>query len=216
MPTPPDHLPSSAEPQRSLIVDLASIVEPVDLSGLFPRPGPVEVELGSGDGSFLARYAQSSPEHNFLGVERLLGRLRKIDRKGRRAGLGNLRLVRIEARYFIEYLLSAACLRAVHVYFPDPWPKRRHERNRLIDESFPGQVARVLEPEGRIYLRTDDLQYFTRIREVFAQYKAFAAVETPPSLASEMTDFERSFHERGIVTLRAAYQLKDSEDSTEV
>src|SRR5688572_27561297 len=88
-----------------LIYQIPSIVDPIALGDLFPRPQPLEVELGSGDGSFLVQAASLHPEHNFIGVERLLGRLRKIDKKGRRAGLENLRLMRIEAAYFLEYLL---------------------------------------------------------------------------------------------------------------
>src|SRR5215470_2143609 len=82
-----------------------SYVERLDLSKLFAEAQPLEVELGSGDGSFLAHWAARHPQRNFLGVERLLGRLRKLDRKGRRAGLGNLRLLRIEASYCLTWLL---------------------------------------------------------------------------------------------------------------
>ena len=92
----------------SLIYALPSIVERIDLAKLFPADQPLEVELGSGDGSFLVEYARRHAGHNFIGVERLLGRIRKLDRKGRRAGLTNLRGVRIESSYFLEYLLAAA------------------------------------------------------------------------------------------------------------
>jgi tRNA (guanine-N7-)-methyltransferase len=113
----------------SLIYPLASILERLEPAKLFPKPQPLEVELGSGDGSFLAQYAARHPERNFIGVERLLGRLRKLDRKGRRAGLTNLRGVRIESAYFLEYLLPSHAASVLHVYFPDPWPKRRHRRH---------------------------------------------------------------------------------------
>src|SRR5438552_10396515 len=89
----------------SLIYILPSYFARLDLDHIFADPKPLEVELGSGDGSFLVQYAKANPLSNFLGVERLLGRLRKIDRKGRRAGLTNLRVLRVEAGYFLEYLL---------------------------------------------------------------------------------------------------------------
>lgn len=120
-----------------LIYNLPSIVERLDLSQIFPGPQPLEVELGCGDASFLVDYAKLHPEHNFIGVERLLGRIRKLDRKGRRAGLTNLRGVRIESSYFLEYLLPPQSVSALHVYFPDPWPKKRHHKNRLVNERFP-------------------------------------------------------------------------------
>jgi len=191
----------------SLIFRPASWVERLPLAEMFSCPQPMEVELGSGDGSFMAQWAGANPAHNFLGVERLLGRLRKLDRKARRASLSNLRLMRIEAGYFLEYLLPPASVRALHVYFPDPWPKRKHRRHRLINERFPGLAATVLEPRGLVYLRTDDADYFAQMQEVFAADKRFNVVETPVELSEVVTDFERTFHARGVPTLRAAYSL---------
>ena len=102
--------------EANLVYELKSIVEPLDLAGLFPQAQRLEVELGCGDASFLAEYARRHPDTNFLGVERLLGRIQKLDRKGRRAGLTNLRGVRIESAYFLQYLLpaqSAAALQSI-------------------------------------------------------------------------------------------------------
>ena len=193
----------------SLIVPLASIVERLDPPKLFPHAQLLEVELGSGDGSFLIRWAGLNPEKNFIGVERLLGRLRKIDRKGRRAGLQNLRIVRIEAAYFLEFLLPKKAASAVHVYFPDPWPKRKHWKHRLINSRFTELAKEVLQPGGVIYLRTDDANYFSQMTTVFAANPHFEKVETSEALASVLTDFERNFLARGVQTLRAAYRLKN-------
>src|SRR5437763_13423492 len=123
---------------QNLIVELPSIIERLEPATIFPKVQPLEVELGCGDASFLLNYAARHPERNFIGVERLGGRIRKLDRKGRRAGLTNLRGVRIESSYFLEYLLPRHSVDALHVYFPDPWPKRKHRRHRLINERFPG------------------------------------------------------------------------------
>jgi tRNA (guanine-N7-)-methyltransferase len=190
----------------SLIYDLRSILERINPGELFQRPQALEIELGSGDGSFLVDYARRHPQTNFIGVERLLGRIRKLDRKGRRAGLTNLRGLRIESAYFLQYLLPARSGSALHIYFPDPWPKRKHRRHRLINESFPTLAQQALIPGGTVYLRTDDEDYFRQMREVFAAAAGFQPVETPVELASVLTDFERDFQARGIQTLRAAYQ----------
>jgi tRNA (guanine-N7-)-methyltransferase len=190
----------------SLLFEIPSIVERIDLAKLFPNEQPLEVELGSGDGSFLAEYARLRPEANFIGVERLMGRLRKLDRKGRRLGLMNLRGVRIESSYFVEYLLPRNSVEALHIYFPDPWPKKKHRRHRLINERFPGLAHQALVSGGTVYLRTDDGNYFEQMLSVFATSPLFEMVETPPVLRDLLTDFEKDFQAKGIKTLRAAYR----------
>jgi tRNA (guanine-N7-)-methyltransferase len=198
---------TSTGADSSLIYRPASWLERLPLSRLFGRDRPLEVEIGSGDGSFLAQRANSCPDRNFLGVERLLGRLRKLDRKGRRLGLQNLRVMRIEAGYFLEFLLPPGSVHALHVYFPDPWPKRKHRKNRLINERFPELAARILVSGGMVFLRTDDADYFSQMREVFGADRRFSPRETPADLAGVITDFERGFQARGINALRAAFHL---------
>jgi tRNA (guanine-N7-)-methyltransferase len=193
---------------ENLVVQLSSIVEPLDLAGIFKKSQPLEVELGCGDASFLVEYTRRNPERNFIGVERLLGRIQKLDRKGRRAGLENLRGVRIESAYFLQWLLPPRSASALHIYFPDPWPKKRHRKHRLINENFPALARVALAPGGKVYLRTDDADYFGQMTEVFGTDKNFQKIETPVELAELSTDFERDFNSRGIQTLRAACQLK--------
>jgi tRNA (guanine-N7-)-methyltransferase len=191
----------------NLIFQFRSIVEPLDVAALFPQPHPLEVELGCGDASFAIEYARRHSGKNLLGVERLLGRLQKLDKKGRRAGLQNLRGLRIESAYFLQYLLPPHSTTALHIYFPDPWPKLKHRRHRLINEAFPALARTALVSGGIVYLRTDDTDYFQQMNEVFGAAKEFAQVETPLSLAEITTDFERDFNAQGIPTLRAAYQI---------
>jgi tRNA (guanine-N7-)-methyltransferase len=194
---------------ENLVVPLHSIVEPVDLAGIFPESQPLEIELGCGDASFLVEYARRNPARNFIGVERLLGRISKLDRKGRRAALANLRGVRIESSYFLQYLLPPHAASALHIYFPDPWPKKKHRKNRLVNESFPALARAALAPGGIVYLRTDEEDYFAQMKEVFAADKNFGKIETPAELAELPTDFEWDFNSKGIQTLRTAYQIYD-------
>ncbi len=193
----------------SLLVELQSILEPLPSAGLFPVAQPLEVELGCGDASFLLEYARRHPGRNFLGVERLLGRLQKLDRKGRRLGLANLRGLRIESAYFLQYLLPPHSAQAIHIYFPDPWPKKKHRKNRLINETFPALARAALASRGTVYLRTDDVDYFQQMTGVFAAAREFAPVETPAALAEVKTDFETFFNAQGIPTNHAAYRRRD-------
>ncbi len=192
----------------NLVFHLLSIVERLELGKLFPKPQPLDVELGCGDASFLVEHARRNPGRNFIGVERLLGRISKLDRKGRRAGLTNLRGVRIESSYFLQWLLPPRSASALHIYFPDPWPKKRHRKNRLVNENFPALARAALASGGKIYLRTDDADYFQQMTAVFGADKNFREIETPAELAEIVTDFERDFNARGIPTLRAAYQIQ--------
>jgi tRNA (guanine-N7-)-methyltransferase len=191
-----------------MLYELSSVLERIDLAQLFPEHQPLEVELGSGDGSFLVQYAKTHPERNFIGVERLLGRIRKMARKGQRAELSNLRGIRIESSYFLEYLLPAHSATALHIYFPDPWPKRKHRRHRLINERFPTLAHNALVPGGKVYLRTDDRDYYEQMVAVFNACTLFQPAVTPEELAQLPTDFERDFAAQGIQTLRAAYETR--------
>lgn len=196
----------SLPPGESLIHPITSAIESIDLAKLFPAEQPLEFEIGSGDGSFTLQYALAHPGTNIVALERLLGRITKLDRKGHRAGLKNLRLLRAEAAYVLEYLLPPGTLDAIHVYFPDPWPKKRHHKNRLISEPFPPLAERLLKAEGVVYLRTDNVEYFEQMLEVFDRAVGFERTETPEPLKALVTDFEQQFNANGIPTNYAAYQ----------
>ncbi len=191
---------------ETLIHHPTSLLDPLRLEDLFDTPRPTELELGSGDGNFLFEHATAHPDHNFLGVERLLGRLRKLDKKARRASLTNLRLLRIEARYLVTYLLPPAAFSALHIYFPDPWPKEKHARHRLINPAFPALAARIHAARATIHLRTDDLKYFDQMQDAFTA-TPFNPVDTPSDLTARKTDFEKEFNADGRPTLSLSLQL---------
>lgn len=188
-----------------MLIELSSIIEPVKLQDLFPVDQPVEIELGAGDGGFLITWAKLRRDQNFIGVERLLGRLRKLDRKIERHGLTNVRGLRIEASYFIQYLLPPQTISALHIYFPDPWPKRKHWRHRLVNEAFPSLAESVLKPGGTVYLRTDHTAYFEQMQQAFNLHPGFTPSPTPSELIAVTTDFEKEFLAMGIAVHHAAF-----------
>jgi tRNA (guanine-N7-)-methyltransferase len=115
--------------------------------------------------------------------------------------------VRIECGYFLEYLLPPHAAQALHIYFPDPWPKKKHRTYRLINVRFPTLAAQALPQGGWVHLRTDDADYFEQMTEVFSRSRLFECQETPRELATLATDFERDFVASGRPIQRVSYQL---------
>jgi tRNA (guanine-N7-)-methyltransferase len=129
---------------------------------IFPHhQGPLEIDLGCGEGSFLLAMAKAHPERCFLGVERLKGRVAKVAKKIQQAGIQNCRILRLESAYTVAWLLPSASVSRLHLLCPDPWPKKKHHRRRLIlDPEFNEGLERILEPQGHFLLKTDDADYY--------------------------------------------------------
>lgn len=126
---------------------------------IFGRRAPLEIELGTGKARFLIQAAGTSPARDFLGVERSLSYYRISNRRISRARLTNARIVRADARMFVDGCLAAESVRAFHVYFPDPWPKKRQRKRRLLDGVFLEVLASKLEPGGVLRIATDHPGY---------------------------------------------------------
>jgi tRNA (guanine-N7-)-methyltransferase len=169
----------------------------LDLTSIFGRTAPFEVDLGCGDGSFLAGLAAENAATDFLGIERLLGRVRAACRKIERGGLTNARVLRFEISYAVEHLLPPGSVTAFHLLFPDPWPKRRHASRRLVSEKFLAALHRALRPRGFVRVATDDLEYFRQIAQLAARSSLFTAAVNRAG-SSPVTGFERRFRERGV------------------
>lgn len=139
----------------------------VSCQQIFPDSAPFEVDLGCGDGAFLLAMAKQFPERNFLGVERLLGRVRKVARDITRAGLTNAKVLRLESKYTVEWLLEKSSIHRLHLLCPDPWPKGRHHSRRLVQQEFLHALWDALKPGGEFLFKTDHHEYFEWVcREV--------------------------------------------------
>jgi len=132
---------------------------PFPVAETFGRRAPLEVEIGSGKARFLIAAARASPEADFLGIERALAYYRICRDRLARLGLRNAFMVRSDARVFVTTALSPASVRAFHVYFPDPWPKKRQRKRRLLDGVFLETLASRLEPGGVLRIATDHPDY---------------------------------------------------------
>src|SRR5213592_3593811 len=162
-----------------------SYVVPLDFEKIFGRTAPLQVDLGCGDGSFLAALAAQTPQKNFLGIERLVGRVRTAVRKAAR--LENVSVLQLETSYAIRYLLPARSVEVFHLLFPDPWPKRRHASRRIVTDGFLESLHRGLVPGGTLQIATDQFDYFTQIERLAAASRHFQPLPEFPAAVAVTT-----------------------------
>jgi tRNA (guanine-N7-)-methyltransferase len=171
----------------------------LDFVQIFGRSAPANIEIGCGKATFLLNEARSHPELNFLGLEQANKYYRhSVDRIGR-WGLKNVRIIRAEAASFLAERLADASIACFHVYFPDPWPKRRHHKRRFLSHPNIEQMIRCLWPGGMIKIVTDHSEYFEQIRQLIdAQHHRLRQIEFLPSAGAcpderVGTNFERKY-----------------------
>ena len=173
---------------------------PLDLEAIYGRSAPMEVDLGCGDGTFLAQIAEANRERDFLGIERLLGRVQSAKRKIIKRKLTNARVLRIETSYAIAHLLPTASVAVFYLMFPDPWPKRRHWRRRVVTEDFLASIHRSLVDDGLLRVTTDQIDYFQEIERLGRQSKQFV-VSLDKERPQASSTFEKRFGESEIYRL---------------
>ncbi len=162
------------------LLELRYLPWPTDWAAWFGRNGPLHVELGFGDGSFLAALARRMPEANCVGVERALEPTRWALKRLRREGLENVRLVLGDAFAALAFLFQPGSIDGIYINFPDPWPKARHHHRRLLTPSFLHLAAHRLRPGGTLLIATDDADYALWIAEALKQTPGFqSAFEAP-------------------------------------
>ena len=170
---------------------------PWDAALLFDRVAPLEVEVGSGKGLFLQSAAASNPEHNFLGIEIATKYARFAAARVARSGLTNAVMVHGDAQPIFADLLPDNSLAAVHVYFPDPWWKKRHEKRKVLNERFVRQVERVLMVGGSLHYWTDVLDRFEATLELLAaETKLIGPLEVVERPAEHELDYRTHFERR--------------------
>jgi len=186
----------------------------IDYVRIFGRAGPVHIEIGTGKGTFLLNQAGAQPDDNFLGIEWARKYYRyAVDRIGR-WGLTNVRIIRTDAAAFLADLIPDNSVECFHIYFPDPWPKKRHHKRRLICPANLEHLVRCLRTGGQLKIATDHAEYFEQIKQVLTVGAGQCAcprlehidfLPTAGAEASEWvgTNFERKYlkDQRPIYTL---------------
>jgi len=134
----------------------------------------VTLEIGCGHGHFIAAYGAAHRDESCLAIDIIAERLERAQKKLDRAGLANVALLRSEARLLLDNLPDWLRFRRVFVLFPDPWPKRRHHKNRLLQPDFLKNLARHCTPAARLYFRTDHAPYFAEVAELLRAHPDWA------------------------------------------
>jgi tRNA (guanine-N7-)-methyltransferase len=167
------------------------------------RDRPLELEIGSGKGTFLVQQARQQPEINYLGIEYARAYWLHAADRCRRHGLENVRMLYYDAGPFVRWFAADGVFRQVHIYFPDPWPKKKHHKRRLITAAFLTELHRTLEPGGMVRIVTDHDGYWEwieeRIERVSDRFDRLA-FETPAGAGEGEavgTNFERKYRREG-------------------
>ena len=181
-------------------VDLDDLEGPLDLESFFGRPGPFELELGSGKGTFLVQEARARQDACLLGCEYMKKYAAYGADRLRRAKLDHARVVGGDAVRLVREHLPRGSFAAVHVYFPDPWPKARHHKRRLVRTEFLPDLERLLAPDGVLRIVTDHPEYAEWIEEVLCGSSLPRETYVPTASAGEGelvgTNFERKYRQR--------------------
>lgn len=184
------------------LLDVPSGAPALDWHALFANAAPVEIEVGSGKGLFLLSSSQAHPDINYVGIEiERKYQLYAANRLAKR-GLKNVRLVCADARTFLGQHVAPASVQAVHVYFPDPWWKKRHHKRRVFTAEFTETCARVLVPGGRLHVASDVGEYFAIITDLLNAQPMFAPLPSPAPREpvhdfDYLGNFERKYRKEG-------------------
>ncbi len=183
----------------------------VDPRTWFESPGPLEIEIGCGKGGFLLNRARAHPDRRLLGIEWANKYFRYCADRMARWKVSNVRVMRTDARHFVINHLQPKCVSVLHVYHPDPWPKKRHHKRRLIQPDFVRAAAEAMEPGGLWLLQTDHQEYFDVIRGLLDSEPALRPVDRDSELPQPSeewggTNFEIKYAREGRTIHRVAYE----------
>ncbi len=180
-----------------------------ELYAILPQPRSIVLELGCGHGHFLAQYAANFPDKLCIGVDLRSDRINRALRKAKHARLPNCHFIRTEAFEFIQAVPTEVGFEEIWVLFPDPWPKKRHHKNRLLQESFFDEIASRSAPGTRLYFRTDFAEYFEAVTAIFPALKTWQLVDSPTWPMEHETVFQaRAVSYQSLVAIRTTHPAR--------
>ena len=181
----------------SLALDVSE--SPYNFSEIFSNDNPVELEVGIGKGRFLINEAEERSETNFIGIEWAAKYHRMACERAAHRKLTNIRFLRDDASHTFTHALAEDSLSALHVYFPDPWPKKRHHKRRLIQTPFLDKAIRVCKNSSTLYFATDHVHYFQQIDRVTDEHPNLELIERHIGDAAPegITNYEVKYREEG-------------------
>jgi tRNA (guanine-N7-)-methyltransferase len=179
---------------------LDQVQSPVNFASFFDNPvQPVNIEIGSGSGTTLIHLAQVNPNANFVGIEWALPFYRHCADRLRRNNIPNAKMLRTDAKFlFMSGRVAPESLASCHIYFPDPWPKKRHHKRRTVDVQFCQALARTIIPGGKVYIASDHQEYYEQMESSLRSVPEFTACEyDSPAGIDVVSNFEAKFVKEG-------------------
>lgn len=193
-------LPFKYEDRRPIILNKLLYIpnnyidhEKFDQKIVFENDNPINIEYCSGNGEWIIDKVKKNPSINYIAVEMKFKRARKIWLKLMKENLNNLFIVMGEAYVFTKFYLKDLKISEIYVNFPDPWPKRKHFKNRLINEIFINEVLKNLKDKGKFYLVTDHVGYRDHMIDVFSKNRSFLPFYKKPYYIQNLVDFGSSY-----------------------
>jgi tRNA (guanine-N7-)-methyltransferase len=195
-----------------LRLDPEAALDPEFVRGLFDDGRRVEIEVGIGKGRFLLASAEARPDVLHLGVEWANKYLRFAESRAVKRGLTNVRFARVDAREMVERSIPASSVSAYYVFYPDPWPKKRHQKRRFFRRETLDHVARTLVPGGTLHAASDHAVYWEAIEQVLTAHDAFERLpefggdDFPLPVGQPLTNFETKYLIEGRRRFRASWK----------